>query len=844
MIRSAPFAYTSVTSVLILAWAISCGHSQETMDAYEASKEGIVPSSSSGSGSGGTGGGAVTNCVPAPGPQYDCTTPASQQFDPNSMKAYCVPEDVKASVKDVMQAMSPAEKAQQMMGIDGTARDYRDIERSPDVTISGFGTIRGYRYRDAGHGVNLDAGQDNRNDTNDNFSTVFPTASLRAASWDLDLEKRVGRAIGDETAASRNNMLLAPCMNIIRHPYWGRTQETYSEDTYQIGRMATAFTVGLQEYVVGCAKHFAANNIEKLRASQNAQMSEQTLREIYGRHFEMVIQDGAMGCIMASYNSVNGTKATQNEHLLRKVLKAPISEGGMGFEGLVLTDWWAMPGDQNVQDVAIAQGVTHDAVVAGTDIEVPWTLHYRVETLLNEDPLLIDEAAKRVLTQKFLFGSAMDTDPWSLKPPTSVLKDDGSLEANTAHEDLAEETALKSIVLLNNGLGGTPVLPLAQPSIAVVGPDQAFSLISSSVPKSCGFDEDNVGQGQVNDNPRECTFNYGTDPALGDRGSSRVNADPTRSWGPFKGIQTIAGDAATVTSGKTATDVGSAEAIVVVVGYSPADEGEEYAIKGGGDRTTLDLPAGQNDFVTSILDLQKPTVIVVESGSIVNLPWLNHSNKNQATLWAGYPGQNGGRALGRLILGKDNFSGKMPMAWVSEDQLLSFKDSETTTDMGYFFGYREFDRRKYVDGTAVNLIYPFGHGMSYSTFSYENLTMPCTGPVSKEAIFEVTVDVKNSSAVAGDEVAMLFIKPPAKPANVSGERPWKELKSFARVSVDAMGMTTARLPVRVRDLRRWEGDANGKWVIDSGDYTVVVAKDAEAAEAADALKGTFTVTGD
>src|SRR5688572_5828612 len=169
MSRSRSFAYSAIAPILVLALAMSCGHSQEHMDAYEASKKsGATPSGNSGSST--TGGGQVNSCVPPTGPQFDCQAPASQQFDSASMKSYCVPEDVQAQVKEVMQIMTPAEKAQQMMGIDGTARDYRDIERSPDVTIQGFGTIRGYRYRDAGRGVNLDAGQDNRVDTNDNFS--------------------------------------------------------------------------------------------------------------------------------------------------------------------------------------------------------------------------------------------------------------------------------------------------------------------------------------------------------------------------------------------------------------------------------------------------------------------------------------------------------------------------------------------------------------------------------------------------------------------------------------------------------------------------------------------------
>jgi beta-glucosidase len=201
----------------------------------------------------------------------------------------------------------------------------------------------------------------------------------------------------------------------------------------------------------------------------------------------------------------------------------------------------------------------------------------------------------------------------------------------------------------------------------------------------------------------------------------------------------------------------------------------------------------------------------------------------------------GGLALGKLIFGEANFSGKMPMVWPTEDQLPVFKETETVTNMGYFFGYREFDRQKYIDQTVVNLVFPFGHGLSYSTFEYANLTLPCQ-EVTKDAIFNVTVDITNTSAVAGDEVAMLFVKPPQKPAGITGERPWKELKSFARVSVPAGETVTAELPLRIRDLRRWEGGPTGNWVIDSGDYTIVVAKDAEAAETA-ATTGTVRVNG-
>lgn len=834
MSRLVSFIPSSITPILVLVAAGSCGHSSQTLDAFEKSKLGRIEGNTDTTAT-------TTGTTTAPTettedlskPVFACDTVRSQYFDKVNMRPYSIPADVAKKVEDTLKVMTPESKRTQMMGIPVGNRNYRDIERSPDVDVAGVGTIRGWRYRDAGRGVNLDAGQDNRKDDMANFATAFPSPSLRAASWDLDLERRIGEAIGDETAGTKNNMLLAPCMNIVRHPYWGRTQETYGEDMYAIGRMATALTVGLQEYVAACPKHFAANNIEKGRSSQNSVMTEQTLREIYGRHFEMVIQDGGAACMMASYNLVNGVKATQNAHLLRNVLKAPLEQGGMGFQGLVLTDWWAMPGDQQTdKDPATVQNITNEAVLAGTDVEVPWQIHYSPATLALADQASVDEAAKRVLTQKFRFKSALTTDGWSIKPPVSTLTENGaggSVVPVEAHEALSEEAVVRSAVLLSNGTGATPVLPIKDATnIAVVGLEDPFAQISSSVPRTCGYSAD-IPQGVVGE--RTCTFKFAIDAALGDRGSSRVNADPARSVGPFDGIKATAGAAVTVTSAATADAPGVAEAetVVVVVGYTPEEEGEEYYIQAGGDRASLDLPPGHNELVDAVLALNKRTVIIVESGNIVNLPWLSHANQNQATIWAGYPSQRGGLGLGKLIFGQANFAGKMPMAWATEDLLQPFKDSDTITTMGYFFGYRDYDNRKYVGGEDIKLVFPFGHGLSYSSFAYSNVAAPCT-TVSKEAVFEVSVDVENTSQVDGDEVVFLFIKPPAKPAGITGERPWKELKSFARVSVPAGQKVTAKLPVRVQDLRRWEGEANGKWVIDSGTYTLLVGKNADDAE--------------
>ncbi len=204
----------------------------------------------------------------------------------------------------------------------------------------------------------------------------------------------------------------------------------------------------------------------------------------------------------------------------------------MGYQGLVISDWWAMPGDQNVPaDTSIAQSVTNDSVNAGLDIEVPWTLHYSPATLANADQDLVKDAARRVLRQKFRFKTATTNDGWSLTAPKSTLK--GASIDNPDHQALAEKVEIHSAVLLQNGPADAPVLPLTADAknIAVVGPDEEFSLVSSSVPKSC------VGAPQRG----PCTYHFATDPSLGDRGSARVNGDPATTIGPFAGIQTAAG---------------------------------------------------------------------------------------------------------------------------------------------------------------------------------------------------------------------------------------------------------------------------------------------------------------
>jgi beta-glucosidase len=848
-----------LTSSGLIAFVLigACGHSDEHIAASKgltksgspstpSGNTGNVPSTSGGMGAGGQSSLPPTsNCpevppvatpdtvvqsAPAPGPRTSC---GCGNMPPDETRpGYTTPRD--PEVTKLLGTMTLNDKILQMQSLPNppnrTSAVYRDIERSPDTgPISGVGnkSVLGYRYRDAGRGLNLAAGQDNRQSDGKDTATVFPTQSARAASWDVNLEFRIGEAIGEETMTSKNNMLLAPCMNIIRHPYWGRTQETYSEDMHHTGRMASAMTAGIQRRVIACPKHYAANNVENNRANQNAVMTEQTLREVYVKHFEMVAKEGGAGCIMASYNLVNGTKATQNQHLLKNLLKLPAAQNGMGYRGFVLTDWWAMPGDQNLPALQQAQAQATEAVKAGLDIEVPWNLHFNQLGPLVESGKLteadINDSAGRVLEQKRRFGSLYKEDgKWGLGESRTKLIG-GSIGDNQEHLNLAQEAAEKSAVLLTNGVGdAAPVLPItAQTNIAVVGLDVEVKVTASTQPPPSGT-----------------TLRHAVDANLGDRGSSRVNNDLATTIGPCQGFTDEgAKKGKTVTCGNTAAAAANADFVVVMVGLTAGDEAEEYALTSRGDRRNLDLPNNQAQFVKDVLALGKPTAIIMQSGSIVNVPWIKDpevTNKNQATIWAGYGGQRQGAAFARLLFGDTNFSGKMALAWPEQSALPAFTTAENETKMEYFFGYRLYDNFK-AQGFPIDLVFPFGHGLSYSKFDYLGIDVPCAD-ATKDSVIEVKATVGNSSTRDGEEIVMLFVKGPPKGANIKGERPVKELKGFRKIPLKAGEIKTIAIPLKIEDLRHWEpvnnvvGELNGQWVIDPGDYTLMVGPSGDDAK--------------
>ena len=694
---------------------------------------------------------------------------------------------------------------------------WEDIQRSRDIREM---DLAGYQWRDGPHGLNLEAGVGRRSMRN--HSTSFPTSVVQGATFDLDLVYRIGEAMGDETAATGNSVLLAPCMNLLRNPLWGRAQETFGEDSFHLGRIATALTLGLQTYITGCAKHYLGNNIEIDRFSINAQMDEQTLREIYGRHFEMVVRDGGVGCVMASYNSVNGKKSTQNKHTLTQVLRYDF-----GFRGFVLTDWWAMPGQANGQgpiDFPQDQINSAEALEAGLDVEVPWGINFDAIPAIVADgrisQQIVDDAVMRVLEQKLRFKSMyLDQPYFGLTQPKSTYDAfNGTLVGSqlAAHAELAREAAEKGAVLLENkDIGGRKALPISDAStVAVIGATLGFYVRS--------------------DNPQNKQFNFVTDAALGDRGSSRVRPDPNLTVGPLAGIQAAAAEQGIqVISGSTAAEAAAADFVIVIVGLTPEDEGEEYT--GAGDRRDLELVThhkegpnrGQttnvhNPLVASVAALGKPMVVIVEAGGAVDMPWRNDVD---AIVMAWYPGQQGGTALGRLLFGQANFAGRLPITWPQTlDQFPVFNEGNTTF-MDYYTGYRWFDRHD------LQPLYAFGHGLSYSTFEYERLHIPCA-EVSSDGLIKIEVDVRNVAGPAGDEVIQAYVSYPS----TTVRRSEKELKGFARVNLLPGEGKRVTIPLRIRDLRYWDTNTDD-WVIEKGPVLIRVGPSSDNLP----LQQTFTV---
>jgi beta-glucosidase len=803
-------------------------------------------------GTGGTGGtaavAAVTTC---PDADEDLGTDVVDAGAPAKMactnvKQGCFPyvkpytDDQVASdrqkAQQKMAGLTDSQKANQLRGT--VTGQYNDIERTwhdkNDTAYSDTGGILELKFRDASRGLNFAV-----ESIGSGYATAFPVSMARGASWDQDLEYRVGQAAGDEMVASGNTMLLAPCVNILRNPLWGRAQETYGEDSFALGRMGSAYTIGLQEYVASCAKHYAANNVEDDRQKANALMDEQTLREIYGRHFEMLARDAGISGVMASYNRVNNIYATEQKHLMTDILRGSAATGGFDFKGLVLSDWWAI---QNHQDFGSpSKMLANNCMNAGLDIELGSNFNYStLEGSLQDQSLsrdVFEAAVTRVMAQKVRFNGTDVNPPGghvglkaSVSHYTGFNNNPGghSIDNNdqTGHIALAQEVAIKSMVLLKNDNQTLPIKRSSVSKIAVLGRTINYGMIGGS-----GANEQNGG-----------IVDFLRTVRTGDIGSSRVFIDFAKSSSPLQGITEAAGNAITVQGfdNAAAAKTFNPDFVVVVVGLTPLDEGEQYTM--AGDRTTFDLDAktsgGQIQLINDAIAMNKPMVLVLEGGSVITIPSLAQL---KAVVMAWYPGMDGGRALGKLLFGDANFSGKLPISWAKQvSDLPPFKDNaEGDVMMDYYLGYRYFDKiQKDNPGTAATPQFKFGHGLSYTSFTYANLQLPCS-TVDENSTIDVTVDVTNSGSVAGDEVVFLFAGWP----NTKARRSIKELKGFRKVHIEPGHTKRVHIPLRITDLKYFQTDAGtnattGKFVVEKDVVKIMVGGSSDETTL---LSDTFTV---
>jgi beta-glucosidase len=706
--------------------------------------------------------------MPAVG-ENDATCTSS----PFVRKSYLAPVDPK--VATMLSTLTRDEKLQMLNGGQRVAPEWWTIDF--DATGAAKVGLKDMPMRDGPRGVHrLDNGK----------STTFAVAEARAAAFDMELEYRVGAAIAAEMKAFRYDVMLAPTMNVLRHPGWGRAQETYGEDPILVGNMAAAFVLGMQDNkMMACPKHFAVNNTEDNRGdgegenNVNMVLDAQTLRENYLRNFQIVVEKADPACMMAAYNRVNGLRCTQNPNLMIDVVRKDWS-----WTGMMISDWWATVPNQG-----------NASINAGLDLEMPDNNAYKaIDSTVAATR--IDEAAGRILNARVKFGH--DTDEYKNAAANPAIIDDPK------HIALALETAVKGAVLLKND-GLLPLGAMATTagvgkadvkSIVVLGPDAA--------------------------KPNTDVNTAGVASGLGDRGSSATV--PPHAVSFYDGLKT-AGDAkgVTVTMNATAAAASTADVAVIPVTMAWEDEGEGYGE--GKDRVDLTLSGvhpkhwGATKAAKFIADAvaANPNVIVVLAvgSAIVMEDWYAGP---KAIVQSFYPGQEGGTALAALLFGDKNFSGKLPftVAKAEADYPPFMNTIPGDAMVDYFHGYRKIEKDMKTPR------FWFGFGMSYTQYVYGDVKVLCTAGITPEGALNVEIPVTNMGKVEGDEIVQLYIGYPTTKVR----RPIKELKAFARVTIPP-GMTKAvQFSVPARDFAYWDMTSNG-WVVEKGMHNVLVGPSAD-----------------
>ncbi|MDO4215116.1 MAG: glycoside hydrolase family 3 C-terminal domain-containing protein [Bacteroidales bacterium] len=637
-------------------------------------------------------------------------------------------------------------------------------------------------------------------DENTYYCTHFPIGTLLSSTWNVDLVKQVGAAMGEEVLEYGADVLLAPALNIHRNPLCGRNFEYYSEDPLVAGKIADAYVEGVQSQGVGTSvKHFAFNNQETNRMGNNAILSPRAIREIYLKGFEIAIKEAEPWTVMSSYNYFNGTYTSESEDLLTSVLRDE-----WGYKGTVMTDWFGG-----------ADGAAQ--VLAGNDMLQPGRqAQYDaiVEAVKNGslDEALVDRNVKRIL-QLVVQSPTFKGYKYSNKP---------NLEAHAA---VTRESAAEGMVLLeNNG-----ALPLKDAKKIAVFGNTAYTWIAGG-----------TGSGDVNrkytvnllDGLKNAGFEANEDLKATyekwfedeNKRNEAANAERAKAWLP----KLLPGEM-NVDPSVLAEQAKTQDVALIAIGRISGE---------GSDRPVADFELNDAEKaliknVTAAFHAQgKKAIVVLNIGGVIET--ASWKNIPDAVLCAWQAGQEGGNSVADVLSGKANPSGKLPMTWPVKftdhkssanfpidkaSQMLSFNfgggakfDGEKDVDYtnyeeGIYVGYRWFDTQK----LAVS--YPFGYGLSYTTFEYSNAAVKAEG----ESI-TVTVEVKNTGAAEGKEVVQLYATAP------KGEldKPAQELKAFAKTKALKPGESqTVTLTFNAADLASFV-EAENAWVVEAGTYTLKI----------------------
>ncbi|MFF1530152.1 glycoside hydrolase family 3 C-terminal domain-containing protein [Cellulomonas sp. NPDC058312] len=596
-------------------------------------------------------------------------------------------------------------------------------------------------------------------------ATCFPPAAALASTWDVDLLDRVGRALGRETRGNEVAVLLGPGVNMKRSPLCGRNFEYFSEDPALAGDLGAALVSGIQSQGVGTSlKHFAANNQETDRMRVSADVDERTLREIYLPAFERVVTRAQPWTVMCAYNKINGVYASQDPWLLTGLLRDE-----WGFEGLVVSDWGA-----------VADRVA--AVAAGLDLEMPAT-GGRTDALVVDavkngelDEAVLDVAVRRVLRM--------------VARALPALAEPGEVDVE-AHHELAREAAADGSVLLKNApVDGAPVLPLS-------ASDAASAVVIGEFARTPRYQ--GAGSSQVNPTRLDDALT-----ALRAATGTELPFAPGFSVAGVEGSQDADDAALLAEAVATARDAGT---VLLFLGLPAPDESEGY------DRTHLGLPANQVAVLRAVAAVNPRVVVVLANGSAVTVEWQDDAAAVLET-WLG--GQAGGSAVADLLLGVRTPSGKLaetiPHRVEDTPAFGSFPGElgHVRYGEGVLIGYRWYDTR------LVDVAYPFGHGLSYTTFGYSDATATVRGEGADAAV-DVSVTVTNTGAVAGAETVQVYVGDP----EAAVQRPTRELKAFAKVALAPGASRTLTFTLSARDLSYWHPGLH-RWVVGGGRTVVEV----------------------